>query len=67
MGDIVLITLLAALTIALPVLKSVPRARRMELSTVSHKVSLMLSPKGAHKIVSNPASQDENLANCVHV
>jgi len=57
-GDI-LITLLAAPTIALPVLKSVPRARRIELSTVSRKVSLML--------VSNPASQDENLANRVHV
>jgi len=57
-GDI-LITLLAALTIALPALKSVPRARRIELSTVTRKVSLML--------VSNPASQDENLANRVHV
>ena len=55
----ILLTLLAALTIALPVLESVLRIARMAemTSTVTHKVSLMLSPKGAHKDTSNSASQ----------
>ena len=55
----VLLTLLAALTIALPVLEGVFRALRVApmASTVTHKVSLMLSPKGAHKNASNSASQ----------
>ena len=55
----ILLTLLAALTIALPVLESVFRALRIApmASTVTHKVSLMLSPKGAHKDASNSASQ----------
>ena len=65
----ILLTLLTVLTIALPVLESVLRALPVVpmASTVSHKVALMLSPKGSHKDVSNPASQDENAADRVHV
>ena len=49
----ILLTLLAALTIALPVIESIVRFANRALgigptaSTVIHKVSLLLSPKGA--------------------
>ena len=55
----ILLTLLAALTIALPIIESVVRALRIApmAATVTHKISLKLSPKGAHKDGSNSASQ----------
>ena len=75
----ILLTLLAALTIALPVIESILRnLRGAEIfsmaAMVSRKISLMLTPrgaattttttktKGAHKDVSNPASQDGHSA-----
>ena len=64
----ILLTLLAALTIALPVIESIVRFANRALgigptaSTVIHKVSLLLSPKGARRDSSNLASQDRNLA-----